>query len=106
VSLGKERVPLKLTFVGEAGQKPRFANASFALVLLDEDGKQVKEPFHREAVAREVVLEGAAPEYAPPLAFNRACKGLVVGKRYHLVCVLPTSGIQVLAGSARFILVE
>jgi hypothetical protein len=105
LSLGKG-VPLKLTFVNEAGQKQTFANSAFAIVLLDETGKQVKDPFHREAVARDVVLEGRTPEYAPPLAFNRECKGLQVGKLYQLVCVLPVGGIQALAGSARFTLVE
>jgi hypothetical protein len=106
VSLGKERVPLKLTFVNEAGKNQTFANSAFAIVLLDENGKQVKDPFHREAVARDVVLDGRSPEYAPPLAFNRECKGLQVGKQYQLVCVLPVGGIQALAGSARFTLVE
>jgi hypothetical protein len=105
VSLGKG-VPLKLTFVNDAGRKQKFANSAFAIVLLDENGKQVKDPFHREAVARDVVLEGRTPEYAPPLAFNRECKGLQVGKQYQVVCVLPVGGIQALAGSARFTLVE
>jgi hypothetical protein len=105
VSLGK-RVPLKLTFVNEAGQKQTFANSAFAIVLLDGNGKQVKDPFHREAVARDVVLKGRTPEYAPPLAFNRECKGLQLGKRYQLVCVLPVGGVQALAGSARFTLIE
>jgi len=106
VSLSKEKVPLKVTFVNEAGQKPKFANSAFAIVLLDENGKQVKDPFHREAVAREVVLDGRTPEYSPPMAFNRECKGLQVGKQYQIVCVLPTGGIRVLAGAARFTLVE
>jgi hypothetical protein len=104
ISLSKEKVPMKLTFVNEAGQKPKCANSAFAIILLDENGKQVKDPFIREAVAREVVLEGRTPEYEPPLAFNRQCKGLQVGKQYQLVCVLPTGGIQALAGSARFTL--
>jgi hypothetical protein len=105
VSLGKQ-VPLKLTFLNEGGQKQKFANSAFAIVLLDENGKQVKDPFYREAVARDVVLEGRTPEYAPPLGFNRGCKGLQVGKQYQVVCVLPVGGIQALAGSARFTLVE
>jgi len=105
VSLAK-RVPLKLTFVNAEGQKQKFANSAFAIVLLDENGKQVKDPFHREAVARAVVLEGRTPEYTPPLAFNRECKGLQVGRRCQVVCVLPIGGIDVLAGSARFTLVE
>jgi hypothetical protein len=105
VSLG-QRVPLTLAFVNEAGQKPTFPNTAFTIVLLDEDGRQVGDPFIREAVARDVVLEGRAPEYAPPLAFDRQCKGLQVGKRYQLVCVLPVGGVQALAGSARFTLVE
>src|SRR5262245_43727389 len=106
VSLGKERVPLKLTFVGEAGRRQAFANSAFAIALLDEGGRQVKDALIREAVAREVVLEGRAPEYAPPLAFNRGCKGLRVGGRYQLVVVLPVGGVEVLAGSARFTLAE
>ena len=105
VSLAK-RVPLKLTFVNAEGQKQKFANSAFAIVLLDENGKQVKDAFHREAVVREVVLEGRTPEYAPPLAFNRQCKGLQVGRQYQFVCVLPIGGIDVLVGSARFTLVE
>jgi hypothetical protein len=99
-------VSLKLTFSGEAGEKPKFPNTSFTIVLLDEDGKQVKDPFIREAVARDVVLEGRAPEDAPPLAFNRHCKRLEVGKRYQLVCVLRTGGYDALAGLARFTLTE
>jgi hypothetical protein len=105
VSLG-QRVPLTLAFVNEAGQKPTFPNTAFTIVLLDEEGRQVKDPFIREAVARDVVLEGRTPEYAPPLAFNRECKGLQVGKQYRLVCVLPVGGVQALAGSARFTLTE
>jgi hypothetical protein len=105
VSLGKQ-VPLKITFVGKAGDKHTFKNAALAIILLDENGKQVKDPFYREAVSRDVALEGRMPEYTPPLGFNRGCKALQVGKQYQLVCVLPVGGIDALAGSARFTLVE
>lgn len=111
VSLNKSGVlPLTLNFVNEAGTKYTFTNSHMTIILLDEGGQQVRDPlkdtFYREAAVRQVVLEGHAPEYAPAVAFNKSFTGLQVGKRYQIVCALPTGGVQVLAGSAWFTLAE
>jgi hypothetical protein len=111
VSLNKGGgLPLTLNFVNEAGTNYTFTNSHMTIILLDEGGQQVrdplKDPFYREAAVRQVELEGHAPEYAPTVAFNKGFKGLQVGKRYQIVCALPTGGVQVLAGSAWFTLVE
>ncbi len=96
----KERIPLKLAFVNDRGHSYTITNAE-PIFLLDEVGKQVKDPFYREAAARKVVLEGAAPEYSPEMVFNPHCKGLAVGKRYQVVCIVGD-----LIGSAWVTLVE
>jgi len=103
-------LPLQLHFVNVAGTHYTFTNSQMTIILLDEGGQQVrdphKDPFYREAAVRNVVLEGHAPEYSPKITFNKDFKGLQVGKRYQIVCALPTGGVQVLAGSAWFILSE
>ncbi len=103
-------LPLTLHFVNEAGTKYAFTNSQLTIILLDEGGHQVrdplKDPFYREAAVRQVILEGHAPEYAPAVVFNKSFNGLQVGKRYQIVCALPTGGVQVLAGSAWFTLTE
>ena len=100
-------IPIILSFLNESGEVQRFMSFSFVFVLLDEDGAQVStDPFIFEAVIREVVLEGRKPSYKPRLAFDTYCKELQVGKHYQLICVLPTSSVSALAGSARFTLIE
>ena len=83
----KERIPLKLAFVNDGGHSYTITNAE-PIFLLDQVGKQVKDPFYREAAARQVVLEGPAPEYSPDMVFNPHCKELAVGKRYQVVCIV------------------
>lgn len=107
------RLRMKLTFVNEGGLPRKFRNTDFKFYLLDEAGVQIPLAFYESAVTREVVLEGAAPEYIPPIAFHLegrapALGKIEVGKQYQIICVLrQASGMaDDLVSVARFTLIK
>ncbi len=104
VSLQKE-VPLKVTLFSESDDLPAYQNYSFMFALLDDKGQQVggANVFIREAIFIDLHLRGRQAVYEPRLAFYAGREGLVAGRRYQLICVLPDAG---LAGSASFTLAE
>ena len=87
----REEIPLTLKFSRDRDARGRFINYSFMFVLLDEKGQQVGGPhvFIREAIHVDVDLDGKESTYKPRLVLYRDRKGLVVGQKYQLVCVMP-----------------
>jgi hypothetical protein len=91
VSLRKE-LPLTLTLYSKSdGARPDYTNYSFTFVVLDEDGNQVGGPhvFIREAITIKLNLDGKEATYKPRLLFYKDKEGLVPGRKYQLVCVMP-----------------
>jgi hypothetical protein len=91
VSLRAE-VPLTLKLFSKTdGSRPHFTNYSFMFVLLDENGQQVGGPhvFIREAITIKLNLDGKQATYKPRLSFYREREGLVPGRKYQLVCLMP-----------------
>lgn len=91
VSLQKE-LPLTLTLHSKSdGERSHYTNYSFMFVVLDENGQQVGGPhvFIREAITIKLKLDGKESTYKPRLLFYRDKPGLVVGRKYQLVCSMP-----------------
>ncbi len=104
VSLQGE-IPITLTLFSESDGEHRYNNYSFMFVLLDENGHQIGGPhvFIREANIIELKVDGKEFTYKPQLMFYRERKGLVVGRKYQLVCLMPPCD---LAGAVWFTLTE
>ena len=86
------RLPLRLTLFSEDDRPRRdYTNYSFTFVVLDEDGKQVGGPrvFIREAITVKLKLDGKEATYEPALTLDHYKEGLVAGRKYQLVCVMP-----------------
>jgi hypothetical protein len=91
VSLQKE-LPLTLTLYSKSdGERRNYTNYSFKFVVLDEDGKQFGGPnvFIREAIFVKLNLDGKEATYKPRLLFYRDKEGIVPGRKYQLICVMP-----------------
>ena len=91
VSLQKE-LPLTLTLHSKSdGERPHYTNYSFMFVVLDENGQQIGGPnvFIREAITIHLKVDGKKSTYKPRLNFYSDKPGLVVGRKYQLVCSMP-----------------
>jgi len=107
----RQRVPLAITLYYNGDETAQLRNGtltnySFLYLLLDEKGQQVAvNPFIREAVTVDLQLKGRQPIYEPAPTFNSYCKQLVPGRKYQLICVLPSRPFP-LADSAWFTLTD